>query len=394
MILEPAAPQPDVQSLFEAFAPMVGAPQAAFGGHMQAATAKATTDAQALRDQAQERLAEALRIAQSRGLPPGVTTGPADLTSLAEQEMRTQTEAAAIDPATPEATARARESTTSPTDRNDPARARDSSTDRRTERDPQTPAPGRTNADAKQQPDAPASRNGQPTAVAPAAPPTSQQPRATGDARVVGGVSATRGATTATAANARTNLAVTQLRPLTGTAFRLASTKTAPEIPAEGKALTSQVVRGLALALRQGTGRVTLRLHPEHLGQVVVRVTVDRGQVTASLKASDPAARQLLSSSTDDLRAALEARGLSVERIDIEPAPTESAWTSSGNGTAAQQQHGGGQDARDHPHESPRHDALASVPAAAEAEMTWAVPEGARISRDAAGGVLSLEAIG
>lgn len=183
------------------------------------------------------------------------------------------------------------------------------------------------------------------------------------------------------------------MRPLTGTAFRLASGKPAPEAPAESKALTSQVVRGLALALRQGTGRVTLRLNPEHLGQVVVRVTVDRGQVTASLKASDPAARQLLSSSTDDLRAALEARGLSVERIDIEPAPTESAWTSSGNGTAAQQ-HGGGQEARDPPHESPRHDAPTSVPAVGAMEMAWAVPEGARISRDAAGGVLSLEAVG
>lgn len=91
--------------------------------------------------------------------------------------------------------------------------------------------------------------------------------------------------------------------------------------PTPREVVTPQVVRGLALALQQGGGRVTLRLNPEHLGQVVVHVKVDNGTVNAGIETTDKAAHRLLQDSTESLRAALEARGLSVERIDVYPPP-------------------------------------------------------------------------
>lgn len=78
-----------------------------------------------------------------------------------------------------------------------------------------------------------------------------------------------------------------------------------------------QVVRGLALALRQGGGSVTMKMHPENLGTVTVRLRVDGGEVRARLETTEESARRLLMDSTDELRAALEARGLRVERIEV-----------------------------------------------------------------------------
>jgi flagellar hook-length control protein FliK len=89
-----------------------------------------------------------------------------------------------------------------------------------------------------------------------------------------------------------------------------------PQPPAKPEPLP-QVVRGLALALRQGGGTVSMKMHPENLGTVTVRLRVDGGEVRARLETSEESARRLLLDSTDELRAALEARGLRVERIEI-----------------------------------------------------------------------------
>lgn len=81
--------------------------------------------------------------------------------------------------------------------------------------------------------------------------------------------------------------------------------------------LIAQAVRGLAAALRQRNGTVTLRLAPESLGPLQVRLSVRDSQVTAEFRAESSQARDLLSQSTAQLRSAIEARGLTVHRIEV-----------------------------------------------------------------------------
>ena len=79
----------------------------------------------------------------------------------------------------------------------------------------------------------------------------------------------------------------------------------------------AQVGRGLAKALQSSDGAVTLRLKPQSLGQLSVRVHVRESQVTATFEARTAEAVRLLDASRETLRHQLEARGLSVERIDV-----------------------------------------------------------------------------
>ncbi len=83
------------------------------------------------------------------------------------------------------------------------------------------------------------------------------------------------------------------------------------------KAFQAQVGRGLAQAMRSGDGEVTLRLRPENLGQLSVRVQVQQNQVTATFEARHAEAQRMLEGSRDVLRQQLEARGLTVERIEV-----------------------------------------------------------------------------
>jgi hypothetical protein len=83
------------------------------------------------------------------------------------------------------------------------------------------------------------------------------------------------------------------------------------------RAFEAQVGRGLAQALRSGDGTVTLRLRPQHLGQLQVRVQVEDQRVTATFEARSAEAQRLLEDSRDSLRQQLEARGLRVERIEV-----------------------------------------------------------------------------
>lgn len=83
------------------------------------------------------------------------------------------------------------------------------------------------------------------------------------------------------------------------------------------KVFEAQVGRGLAQALKSGEGTVTLRLRPQNLGQLNVRVAVEDQRVTATFEARSAEAQRLLEGSRDALRLQLETRGLQVERIDV-----------------------------------------------------------------------------
>lgn len=94
----------------------------------------------------------------------------------------------------------------------------------------------------------------------------------------------------------------------------------ATKTSAEPANLPNQVARGLAAAVRQRDGTLTLRLSPDSLGEIRIQVRVESGQVSAHIDAQSDQARQLLTESAATLRSALEAQGLVVERIEVAPA--------------------------------------------------------------------------
>jgi len=66
---------------------------------------------------------------------------------------------------------------------------------------------------------------------------------------------------------------------------------------------------------------VTLKLRPDALGELTVRISVKGATVDARLRASTAEAHRLLEQSVESLRAALETRGLQAGRIEVEPTP-------------------------------------------------------------------------
>lgn len=100
----------------------------------------------------------------------------------------------------------------------------------------------------------------------------------------------------------------------------------------------TQLAQGLGAALRQGRGEVTIKISPRTLGDVQVRIRVEQGAVTATIRPATVEARALLEQSVDSLRHTMEARGLTVGRIEIEPAPA-----------TREGQHHGAQTAQDAP---------------------------------------------
>jgi hypothetical protein len=95
---------------------------------------------------------------------------------------------------------------------------------------------------------------------------------------------------------------------------------------AESDPSAAQIARALlAAAKRAATGPgggqfATIRLHPEALGRVNLRIVVDQSAVSARFEASTPEAHALLERSVESLRSALEAKGLRVRQLEIEQA--------------------------------------------------------------------------
>lgn len=96
-----------------------------------------------------------------------------------------------------------------------------------------------------------------------------------------------------------------------------AATGTSTLNQGESAELLSSVERGFAALLSRQGGKVTLRLAPESLGQMTIQLDVKQGVVKADFAVEHRAAREELNRAMPMLRASLEARGLSVARLDV-----------------------------------------------------------------------------
>lgn len=82
-------------------------------------------------------------------------------------------------------------------------------------------------------------------------------------------------------------------------------------------ASVERVVSAVRTSASQGGVEVRLRLHPESLGDVQVRLRWERGALTADLEAATPAAREALEGGLGTLRNALTDQGIHVERLHV-----------------------------------------------------------------------------
>ncbi len=92
---------------------------------------------------------------------------------------------------------------------------------------------------------------------------------------------------------------------------------TMKETIARYEQISQQIVRGVSAQIGESRSHVTIRLTPEHLGQVDVRLVLDEGVLSARLWASEPETRALLERNASQLRATLEESGIRVDRVAV-----------------------------------------------------------------------------
>lgn len=80
-----------------------------------------------------------------------------------------------------------------------------------------------------------------------------------------------------------------------------------------GKFLVKQFV----LSRGDGTTEARISLHPEHLGQVNIKIMIQNGMLTAKFMAESGVARDLLESQMAQLRTALQGQGLQVDKVEV-----------------------------------------------------------------------------
>lgn len=98
---------------------------------------------------------------------------------------------------------------------------------------------------------------------------------------------------------------------------------------------TARLTRGLANAVQQRGGAVTLRLTPPEMGTVRIQMQISGTSVSASFHAESSSAQTLLTNQLAQLRSSLESKGMSVDRLSVQPL---AATTSSQNSSQAQNQ--------------------------------------------------------
>jgi len=80
----------------------------------------------------------------------------------------------------------------------------------------------------------------------------------------------------------------------------------------------TRFIQTFRVQARNGLTEATVRLKPEHLGEVSIAVRVDRGSVTAVVNAADPGVRQWLRGQEDTIRATLAEQGLTLESLVVD----------------------------------------------------------------------------
>lgn len=97
-----------------------------------------------------------------------------------------------------------------------------------------------------------------------------------------------------------------------GPSLRLPSGAFVPE-----SHLLHQVVERLSLRHQGDRSQMTLRLHPEELGELRLELVMEKGVLKAQIQAQNPQVQDVLERNLFRLRDALEQQGLTLEQFDV-----------------------------------------------------------------------------
>lgn len=98
-------------------------------------------------------------------------------------------------------------------------------------------------------------------------------------------------------------------------------TETVDSKPAEAvrtEAVYEKLETGVKMSLARGGSEISLRLAPEHLGALHIRLSLDEGSVKARIVVESSAAKTVLDSDSARLKEVFAAQGLSLDRYTIE----------------------------------------------------------------------------
>lgn len=117
-----------------------------------------------------------------------------------------------------------------------------------------------------------------------------------------------------------------------------ASKASAPPLPSQGTAEArfaeanyDNIVRGVQSELLASGGSMRLRLDPPQLGDLIIQVRMQDGVMTASFETSSDQATKLLSHNLGQLKGALEAQGVNVDKLQVQQAPKSEFSQNGGN---------------------------------------------------------------
>ncbi len=102
--------------------------------------------------------------------------------------------------------------------------------------------------------------------------------------------------------------------------------------------VTQQVRYHLKLAMRNGIGEVKMRLHPQFLGDVSVKMILGKDDISATFLVENQSVKEIMQRSLHTLEQTLAERGIEVEKIEIKVAQDELQHDSSKSNARKQQE--------------------------------------------------------
>lgn len=100
--------------------------------------------------------------------------------------------------------------------------------------------------------------------------------------------------------------------------LELGSAQSAQEGLANSAAMGSEAVDKIQTLAAQGGGEMKLALNPEGLGQLQLKVSVNKGMVNVQMVAETAEAKEMISRGLDDLKSSLISQNLNVDQLKVD----------------------------------------------------------------------------
>ncbi|MBD8497064.1 flagellar hook-length control protein FliK [Paenibacillus arenosi] len=107
----------------------------------------------------------------------------------------------------------------------------------------------------------------------------------------------------------------------------MTSAKPIPQVPIQQFAhnMGEMLIKQMSIRHFNGTSEAKIRLYPEHLGQVDIKITMQNGQLIAQFFTEHAGAKEMIDQQLASLRGALQASGIQVDKLEVSQHSTAEA---------------------------------------------------------------------